>query len=59
MRNQRIVAHQHVKRNHRYHFTLSTGTYNIVAQTFWGKCVGAARIRPSRTTSANAYCVFH
>ena len=59
IRDGRVVARERVRTDHRYHFRLRPGLYDIVAHTKWGKCEGGARVRAGHTTNANAYCVFH
>lgn len=54
-----VAARHWVGANHRYHFRLAGGRYQIEAHTKWGKCIGVARIHARKTTEANAYCVFH
>jgi hypothetical protein len=54
-----LVAKQWVKTNHRYHFTLAPGTYDVAGYTRYGVCRNSATIHSSHTTHVNVGCVWH
>jgi hypothetical protein len=53
------VAKQWVKVNHKYHFALAPGTYDIAGHDRWGNCRDTAQIRAGHTIDQNVYCTWH